>query len=202
LFGSDSNDRSAEAVQRWSEIVAIAFVRYTGVEGCANAQSADGDEILGRKRALEVECGGDRSLGSREGDAKRVAERLENVAAVRFHRGAPDRVVPLHRRRHRLAMRVPALRARLNIREEKRDHSRRKRHAVERSRGRETACHASRFGVDFQATPAKLVIGETVGGAPHCILLAFYIPSPFFVKHCHVFCEDCRRRSNVVQRLF
>jgi hypothetical protein len=120
------------------------------VKGCADAKTADGREVFGCECALEVECGGDRVFGPCERNAKCVAECFEDVAAVRFHCRTPDCVVPLHRRRHRFAMRVPALRAPFNIREEKRDRSRGERRNIERGRTRETACHFRLFGIDYE----------------------------------------------------
>jgi hypothetical protein len=120
------------------------------MEGHSSAQTADGGEVFGCEGALEVERGGDGGLGSREGDAKRIAERFEDVAAMRDHCHTPDFVVPLHRRRHCLAMRVPALGTPFDIREEKGDRSRRRHHAVARSRGRGNTCHHSRFGADSE----------------------------------------------------
>ena len=117
------------------------------MEGCPNTQSADGGEIFGRECALERECGCDCGIRPYESDTERIAERLKNAAAVRFHRSAPDCVVPSHSRRHRLAMRVPALGTPFDVGEEKRDRSRRKRRAIARSRRREPGCHAGRFGL-------------------------------------------------------
>ena len=103
------------AIHGCPEIVTTPRIRRADVECCPNAQSTDGGEILGRERTLEVERGGNRGVAPGERDAKSVTDRLEDVTTVRSDGRAPDCVVALHRRRHRLAMRVPALCAPLNI---------------------------------------------------------------------------------------
>jgi hypothetical protein len=71
--------------------------------------------------------GDDRVRGMVERRAERIADRLEDVASVRFDLAAQDLVVALDGRLHRLSVQLPALRAAFDVREEERHQSRRRR---------------------------------------------------------------------------
>jgi hypothetical protein len=65
----------------WPEVVAVAFVRRSGMNRSAHAKSVDGREVFGRKRALRASVA-DCLFGTPERRAERIADRLEDVAAV------------------------------------------------------------------------------------------------------------------------
>src|SRR5579872_2832139 len=103
------------AIDRRSEVVAVALFRVAGVQAHSDLQSANAGEIFLRKGSLcldgRVDC-----LGSRgKGAAKRVAHGLENVATTSDNGGAHEMLVTRDGSLHRLAMRLPTLRRPLDI---------------------------------------------------------------------------------------
>ena len=113
--------QARDAIDRRTEIVAVALVGIAAVNGHAHAQSVDripifrAEVVAGRRR------GGDRALDVGKRGAERVADGLENATAVRLDRGPHDRVVTAQRLLHRGAIDVPATRAALDVGKEKRD---------------------------------------------------------------------------------
>ncbi len=75
-------EQARDAVDRRAEVVAVALVGRTGMNGRAYAQSVDCRKILCGKSALGIEYRRNGVFGTREGRAERIAHRFENVAIV------------------------------------------------------------------------------------------------------------------------
>src|SRR5579872_1640107 len=86
LAAVTDREQARDPVDRRSEIVAVAFLRVTGVDGDAHGQPVDRAPIFLRKRALRLERGCYRRRRRREYSAKGVSNRLENVSTVSFDR--------------------------------------------------------------------------------------------------------------------
>ena len=109
------------AVDRRSEIVAVALVGRTYMECGAYSQPVDCRKILGGNSALGTEYRHDGVFGMREGCAKRIAHRFENVASVSSDRRSHQRVVSTDGILHRLAIAFPTNGAAFDVGESERN---------------------------------------------------------------------------------
>jgi hypothetical protein len=82
-------EEARNAIDRGTEVIAVAFISGAGMYGGAHPQAVDGGEIFRTERALRIEHGGDRILGSRERRAERVADCLE----ARLYRSSLERTL-------------------------------------------------------------------------------------------------------------
>jgi hypothetical protein len=108
------------AIDGRPEVVAFTFVGRAGVDRHAHAKSAHAREVDGAERALRVEGCEGRRFRRRKRRAERIADRFENVAVPRGDRFAHQLVVRAHRLLHGGTIACPALRAALDIAEQKR----------------------------------------------------------------------------------
>ena len=125
LAAVPNRQQTRDAVERRAEVVAVALVGGAGMHGRTNAQSIDGGEVFGAKRALGIEDRGNGIFGTRKGRAERVADGFEDAAAVLRDRRSHQRVVPAHRILHRRPVAVPARGAALDVAEHERYRARR-----------------------------------------------------------------------------
>jgi hypothetical protein len=114
-------EESGDAIDGGSEEVAVALVCGARVNGRAHVKAADCAEVLSRECSLRGKHRSDGIIGTREGRAESVPDRLEHVAAMVDDRGPYDLVVPADRRLHRGAIPFPSFGAALDIREGERD---------------------------------------------------------------------------------
>ena len=119
-------EQSRNAIDRWEEVITVAFVGRPRVQRRTHAHAVNCGEVFGHKGALRSERGRHRVFGTPERGAKRVADRLEDVTAVRVDRRAHQRIVPAHRVLHRSAVTFSALRTALDVGEHEGDRPARK----------------------------------------------------------------------------
>jgi len=86
-------EQPCDAIDRRTEVVAVAFVSSADMERRTYRESADCREVLGCKGALKVQRRGNRVLGSCERATERVSECFEYVSVSRGDRRAPEGVV-------------------------------------------------------------------------------------------------------------
>jgi hypothetical protein len=75
---------------------------------------------LPRTRVLGVDTRSNGIRNARKCRAEGIADGLEDVAAVRFHRSSKELIVPLESFGHRRSLLLPTFRAALDVREQKR----------------------------------------------------------------------------------
>src|SRR5580658_7243901 len=114
-------EQPRDAVERGSEVVALALIGRTGMNGGTYAQSIDPRKILRIQSALRIEYRCNGVLGAREGRTECIADGLKNVAIVVGDRRLHQRIVPAQSILHRLPVALPALSASFDIGKQKRD---------------------------------------------------------------------------------
>jgi hypothetical protein len=103
------------AIDRRSEVIAVALAGGSGMDCRAHRQAAQFGEILGREQPLHVEHRRNGVLRPGERGAECIAQRLENVAAPVRDRLTHQLVVTAHGRFHRREIALPAPRARFDV---------------------------------------------------------------------------------------
>ena len=114
-------EQPRDAIDRRSEIIAVALVRMPGVDRHSHLEAVDAGPILGGEPLLCVERRGDRVGDVVKRRAKRVAHRLEDVSVVGFYRRLKDLTVTADGGFHLLAMALPSFRRAFDVGEQKRD---------------------------------------------------------------------------------
>ena len=110
---------TGNAVDRRSEVIAVALGAFAGVNRHANAHLADRLRPGVRaQRSLRLDGGIERISRQRERAAESVADGLERNAAMPGHRRAHNRIVLREREAHGVGPAFPELRASFNIREQ------------------------------------------------------------------------------------
>src|SRR5579871_2259783 len=120
-------EQARDAVQRRPEVIALALFGRAGMQRHPDAQAIDGRKILASEVALRCNRSSDAVFGASEGGTERVADRLEDVATVRFNGAAEDRVMASHRLFHRGTIAIPALCAALDVSKQERHRAGRRR---------------------------------------------------------------------------
>ena len=105
----------AGAIERCSEIVAVAFLGLAGVNADAAAQRTGCSPLFGRERASGHDCRGDGRGRLAEHGVPAVAHRLDHRAVVRFDRVSQHGVVAYKRRPHGVGMLLPETRRTLEV---------------------------------------------------------------------------------------
>lgn len=118
------SQKTCHAIERWTEVIAIALVGGTGMHRYAHAQDVNlpprfvGEGMLNGNRSFEC------VNGDWKGNAEGITDGLEDVATVRLDGLAKDGIVTSEGSHHRPGILIPPLSAALDISEEERDRPR------------------------------------------------------------------------------
>ena len=109
--GKDARD----AIERLAEVIAIPVFRRAGVQCHAHFQFLDALPGGGPERSLGQQGSGEGLQGGIEGHAKSIADRLEDIASLRFKRLAQHLVVGREGHAHGVRVLFPFFGAALDI---------------------------------------------------------------------------------------
>jgi hypothetical protein len=112
---------SCYPVNRWTEEISATLIRISGMHSHTYVDAAHTRVIFLRDRKLSFKGSCKRIRSSPKGNAKSIADRLEDVSAVMFKNAAQERVMTFDRDSHAIAMRFPTLRRAFDIGKKKGD---------------------------------------------------------------------------------
>src|SRR5579872_939904 len=111
--------QTCDAIDDRAEIIAVTLLAIPRVQGHTDAQTIHAGKIFLQHGTLNIDRGLQRAGDGIETRTECVADGFEDVALRVFDYLAQQLVVTLDRRLHGVAMRLPALGARLDVREQK-----------------------------------------------------------------------------------
>jgi hypothetical protein len=113
--------QAGHTIETLAEVIAVPFLRHTGVECHADAHGANVSPFLRRKRSLRRYCGSEGIARDGKGGTASIANHLEDGAMMLMDNLPQQRIVSRDRYLHRPRKLLPAPRAPFDICEEEGD---------------------------------------------------------------------------------